>query len=383
MTLDIPRVYGHSYFFTMHTSLPVPTPDGGLTAGCQFDGGPRCGSIALDKGASSDWVDVGVYMDVFNHGTWNFGPGSRAGGDPGMYTIQVGVKKQTQGTGPGTEEQQEVEVEPIGPPFVSAGEGVQIVFDASTRATRRVRSEASDFFELAAALDLQTPKMPPNRFGPSDFNTRLAKGTRSPWDMNVQVYGTFFTPTPSGGGFASTSCPKCGAEYTAAWTRVNDMFGISLNGFWGPECESGSGQCEWDSANTKAYVDVRDALTSPATLATKISLLQNTTNPENIYVVSLGDEVSVSVTDLTAISAANFTAYCQQMNVSAADGCGGGANVTASIAEAAGDRLTNGKWYHSQKFVHAAAIQHFKNMTTQLKAGFPNANIGERKNVLL
>jgi hypothetical protein len=45
--------------------------------------------------------------------------------------------------------------------------------------------------------------------------------------------------------------------------------------------------------------------------------------------------------------------------------------------------LTNGKWYHSQKFVHAAAIQHFKNMTTQLKAGFPNANIGERKNVLL
>ena len=45
LTLAVPRVYGHSYYFTMHTSLPIPTPDGGLTAGCQFDGGPRCGSI--------------------------------------------------------------------------------------------------------------------------------------------------------------------------------------------------------------------------------------------------------------------------------------------------------------------------------------------------
>lgn len=66
LTLTVPRVYGHSYYFTMHTSLPIPTADGGLTAGCQFDGGPRCGSIFMNKSSTSDWVDVGMYMDVFN-----------------------------------------------------------------------------------------------------------------------------------------------------------------------------------------------------------------------------------------------------------------------------------------------------------------------------
>ena len=167
----------HSAVCVCSTSLPIPTPDGGLTAGCQFTGGPRCGSIYVDKGGTSEWVDVGMYMDVFNHGTWNIGPGSRAGMvDVGMYMIQVGVK-----TKPG-----QAEPEPIGPRFVSSGEGVQIVFDASTRATKRVRSEASDFFELSEALDLQTPLMVPNRFGVK--GSRMT-ATRRQWDLGVQVCG--------------------------------------------------------------------------------------------------------------------------------------------------------------------------------------------------
>ena len=142
----------HSAVCVCSPSLPIPTPDGGLTAGCQFTGGPRCGSIYVDKGGTSEWVDVGMYM------------------------IQVGVK-----TKPG-----QAEPEPIGPRFVSSGEGVQIVFDASTRATKRVRSEASDFFELSEALDLQTPLMVPNRFGVK--GSRMT-ATRRQWDLGVQVCG--------------------------------------------------------------------------------------------------------------------------------------------------------------------------------------------------
>jgi hypothetical protein len=92
-------------------------------------------------------------------------------------------------------------------------------------------------------------------------------------------------------------------------------------------------------------------------------------------VVSLGDEISVTATDPTATSAANFTAYCTSVKVSPADGCGGG-NVTATIDKASGDKLSNGKYYHSMKFVHHAAIQHFRNMTAEIQAGFPNAHIG-------
>ena len=36
---------------------------------------------------------------------------------------------------------------------------LQLLFDASTRASERVRSEASDFFEILAELDKQTPTL--------------------------------------------------------------------------------------------------------------------------------------------------------------------------------------------------------------------------------
>ena len=151
-----------------------------------------------------------------------------------MYTIEVGVKTTANQTEP----------EPIGT-FVSSGEGVQIVFDASTRASRRVRSEASDVFELAAALDLQTPTMVPNQFGKKGVRLDAAS-QRMSWDLNVQVYGTFFKNTPSGGGFASTSCPKCGVEYTSIWNKMNEMFGIQTNGFWKDGVCPDGARCEID-----------------------------------------------------------------------------------------------------------------------------------------
>ena len=51
-------------------------------------------------------------------------------------------------------------------------------------------------------------------------------------------------------------------------------------------------------------------------------------------------------------------------------------------ADAAGDKLSNGNYYHSQKFIHARAIQHFKNMTTMIQKGFPNAGSAKIMNFL-
>ena len=36
MSLLVPRVYGHSAYFTNHLSQPMPTADGGLASGCNF-----------------------------------------------------------------------------------------------------------------------------------------------------------------------------------------------------------------------------------------------------------------------------------------------------------------------------------------------------------
>ena len=95
---------------------------------------------------------------------------------------------------------------------------------------------------------------------------------------------------------------------------------------------------------------------------------------ENIYVASLGDEITVAGGDT---SAAAWTAWCATRKATAAQGCGGGGNVsTLGIGGAKGDPLSNGVYYWSEKFTHAAAIGHFKTMTDQLQAGLPNCNVG-------
>ena len=51
--------------------------------------------------------------------------------------------------------------------------------------------------------------------------------------------------------------------------------------------------------------------------------------------------------------------------------------MTSTIDKTAvGDKLSNGKYYHSMKFIHHAAIEHFQNMTRVIQQGFPNAHIG-------
>ena len=334
-TLTVPRVYGHSGYFGNHLHQPVPTADGGLATGCNFQGGgTRCGKIFVPPGGTSAWVDVGEFMDSYNHGSWNFVT-------PGEYSIQFGIGSASAPT-------------PIGPAFVSTGKGIQAVFDWSTRSSKRIRSQGADLIELAAQLAKQeaAPDWIPGKVKPA------------PWE-GLQVYGTFWTPTPNGGGFADTTCPTCGAAYTAAYAATQSL-AVNVN--------SRDGAVAGSSANKKAYIDIRGSLGSPADIAKAIDAVKAAGPVENIYVASLGDEITVAGGDT---SAAAWTAWCATRKATAAQGCGGGANVsTLGISGAKGDPLSNGVYYWSEKFIHAAAIGHFKTMTDQLQAGLPNCNVG-------
>ena len=122
------------------------------------------------------------------------------------------------------------------------------------------------------------------------------------------------------------------------------------------------------------YIDIRGALASPETIAKQIVAVKAAGPAENIYVVSLGDEITVAGGDT---SAAAWTAWCATMKATAAQGCGGGKNIsTLGIAGAKGDPLSNGYYYWSTKFVHHQAILHFKAMTDEIQLGLPNANVG-------
>ena len=83
---------------------------------------------------------------------------------------------------------------------------MEILFDWSTRASKRVRGQGADLAELASRLAAQ-------EHDPS----WIAGKVKTRPDEGVQVYGTFWTPTPTGGGFADATCPTCGAPYTAAY----------------------------------------------------------------------------------------------------------------------------------------------------------------------
>lgn len=175
LTLTVPRVYGHSAYFTNHLTQPILAPDGGLASGCSFRGdGPRCGKIFVPPGGTSRWIDVGEFVDVYNHGSWNFNT-------PGHYALQFAVGSIGSPT-------------PIGPAFVSTSpasagpasvsstqpigkQGVQVLFDWSTRASNRMRSQGSDLIELAARCVKRCSRhLTPTHNAPNKCGTKLGDG---------------------------------------------------------------------------------------------------------------------------------------------------------------------------------------------------------------
>ena len=156
---------------------------------------------------------------------------------------------------------------------------------------------------------------------------------------------------------------SCGADYTAAQAQAAALFQINAR----------DGAVAGSPANKKAYIDIRGALADSAAITKAVADIAKAGSVDNIFVVSLGDEIAVAGGDT---SASTWTAWCAG-KATAAQGCGGGRNVSAlGIADAKGDAATNGYYYWSTKFVHAAAIVHFKAMSTQLQAALPNANVG-------
>lgn len=306
----------------MHLVLPVSTAPGDMTvkpgSGCHRSGGPLCPVISTPAHSSSGWVDVGAMMDTFNHGSWNlpFGP----------YVLHVGVK--TGGTAAAPVITAIGEFEAPGATY-----GLQLVFDASTRATHRIRHQGADFWELSEALTTQT-KDPAFHAG------------RTP--EHVPIFGSFFDAvTPSGGGNKSPVCPECGATYTKAQATMQDMIGMTTYGT--------------DLTTTrKGYVDVRGCITSEAAMLKCLEVYVNASTTDNILVVSLGDEIGVSDPNPNNTNAAMFAAWCTAEGHTGKPGCGGVADT--KISSAKGDATTNGHYYYSLRFMHDAGIARYKKL---------------------
>lgn len=225
-TLNIPRVYGHSPYFAMHLTDPVWDRNGRVSSGCDMGGGPRCPTIAVDQGGVSDWVDVGALMDVLQHGSWNL-HGSYTNWTNGVrhqtepfadYKVTVGTKLSS--LPPSA-------IAPVGTFDAKGLAGnpggfVQLLFDASTRASRRVRPQAADFYEIMDELDAQAKAASPALVGkPASLTPVFANS-----------YPATGPPTGGGtteprlGGGPSRNCPRCDAEFNTTVQRFHALYNL-------------------------------------------------------------------------------------------------------------------------------------------------------------
>jgi hypothetical protein len=117
----------------------------------------------VEAGATSAWVDVGAQMAVLQWGSWSLG--GTAANDSKVphceYRLTIiGVKLSRDSL---------EKIEPL-ETFDCGGAagrgGIELLFDVSTRSSRRIRGKNSDFAALMANLDKQTKGLhgrPPSR----------------------------------------------------------------------------------------------------------------------------------------------------------------------------------------------------------------------------
>jgi hypothetical protein len=242
--------------------------------------------------------------------------------------------------------------------------GLQLVFDESTRDTKRIRGQGSDFWvqktRILCAMLYTKRSLYQDRLGTNMRKTQkdmrflqelyealmnqttnkgpvapnqIAPFTAGAVPTHVPVVGSFFdAPSPAGGGNKNPTCDKCGAEYTKAQAAMQDMFGITTYSM--PACTD-SLPAGTTCTNDKMYIDIRGCIASPEAIEKCLQVYVNESTTDAILVVSLGDEISVVDPNPNNTLPDKFAAWCTAEGHAGKPGCGG--TVDTAIASAKGD----------------------------------------------
>jgi hypothetical protein len=154
----------------------------------------QCVTFVIAPREKTDFVDVGRLIDTMNHATWNLPVGN--------YTITLALKD---GAG---------KMQPLGV-FPSNNAPLQILTDASTRASGRVRVRASDFWELYPKLKALEKTL-----------TVKCPGCKPPTKIPIFA-STFQRDMPQGGFSPEGGTGKPDPKYKAAQADFETMFAIS------------------------------------------------------------------------------------------------------------------------------------------------------------
>ena len=223
--------------------------------------------------------------------------------------------------------------------FDSVSTGTEMLFDASTRASHRMRHNEDDFLEIYEQLFTtqgDVPGKPPAQVPIYASTFKLVNGSES---------------SPSGSGPGRQDYPSKFHKYIGSF------------------CEEGNSCLMYDQSatlkETNAYIDIRQ------TNITKL-IAAHPDAVTNVATVSLGDEIAIRGKGTTA----DFHAWCSANKVTAKDlGCSSMANcplcesflnVTKSPA----------LYYWSMKFLHSSGIAAMKTRVQAMQKQLTKALFG-------
>jgi hypothetical protein len=258
--------------------------------------------------------------------------------------IEVGVRKN-----PFDRHDREVVAMPGVKPFDSLTTGLEMLFDVNARATRRMRRNADDFFEVMAQLGAQgeVPGRPPKR---------------------VPVYSTTF---PNGSDTTQSGTGPARDGYAAAQRQFVGAFCATENSCL---CTGVSGCGTAHSTNLLLEQYVLAART-PELVEKDIAQISNISQllRQRISTVKLADEIRLSGN----LNDSTFRLWSAKNGISLQDlGCDNW-SACPFLGSFANASATNAKLYYwSQKADHDASISRVKQIVARLQPMLPNALLG-------
>ena len=341
LSLTISQGFSHSPFLDQHLKF-FPLPPGpnrtaatgrACSAGCSYWGkGEGCGRIDVEPRNTSDWVEVGKYLDTLNHGSWLI--------EPRYAAITVGVRRR-----PGDD------IVPVAR-FPDSGEwkggDMFMLFDACVACSGRMRKPLSDFEEVMAVVD---------------NHTATAENWHPP--TLTPVYAITFVDPPVSypGGIPIVLDNRSAKEYTAKRTRFIEAYGLTpLSPCTNVSCSSGMIGAEvWRTHNlTLLEKELQGYIASGV--------------PANdVKVVNLGDEITMTGGDT---SDAAFETWASSQKISLAQlGCERWESCRCDPSTAS-CMAAPSLFYWSSRFLHDAALHFYKQVTRMITSYFPRSRVG-------
>eukprot|EP01051_Picozoa_sp_SAG22_P006855 SAG22_NODE_464_length_10191_cov_14.495541_2_plen_714_part_00 len=341
LALTVSQGYSHSPYLDQHLKF-FPLPPGPnrtaasrrtCSAGCSYWGkGLGCGRITVPAHNTSEWVEVGKFLDTLNHGSWLV--------DLHYAAITVGVRRTTSD-----------EIASVAR-FPAAGEwkggDMFMLFDACVACSHRMRPALSDFDQVLAVVDNQTKSQP--QWHPPTLTPIYA--------------ATFADPPVSYPGATPILLDSQASQaYTVKRRRFLDAYGITplAGGCSNTSCSGVIGAEAWKTNN---LTKLEQQLQSYISAGTPIM---------NVTLVTLGDEVTLGGGNT---SDAAFEAWAYARSISLATlGCERWQSCRCD-PNAASCTAAPSLFYYSSKFVHDAALLFCKSATQLISKYFPRAKVG-------